>query len=665
MYATLLQAFILQFYIGNVYAQNIVGCGGFVQSDVHINFERVKVKLYTSQGALKSTTECAPNNGYFLVAIYDNGDYILRIDPPEGWSFDPQEIKLAIDGVNDPCSQGKDLNFMFTGFTVAGQVTSLNKDQGPSTVVVNLHSKDGSFVATDNTDDVGKFKFSNIKPNDYIVKASHPTWKFKNGEASVKVLNDNSIVDNKIVVAGFDVKGHVLSGGEPIQGVSFVLLSKDVDKKDITNCEKVSDDILNSIKIEDNEKVLCTVVSQKNGAFVFPTIPSGTYMLIPFYTSQNIAFDILPQKLSFSVNYKSVEFKTPFQVYGFSVQGKVVDKEGQGIQGTVIRAIGTGGEERKAISGIDGKYLLENVTTGHYVFKMEKDHYFFTDEKVHINPNTPKIKDILVKEYHLCGSVDVVNIPPGVLPVSQHRVLLQPEGGQNTAIKTTSPDQNGRFCFKVEPGTYKLEVPLTEDEKKLGFLLKPSHHVVNVNSSPVLDLKFTQFLAVIKGTLRCIEPCTDVAVHLTHITQPSEKNYAQIENIGAEIHFTFINILPGKYKITPQRKKWCWNPSNVEVEVKDLDVSNIKLEHSGYYLKCVISHNITLNFKLDDKEETVGSFELKKGSNQFCLKTAGRYSLMPKSCYRFEKETYFYNTNEPSTLTLTVESYRIVTKITT
>ena len=62
-------------------AQDIVGCGGFVQSTVALNFERVEVKLYTKQGALKFKTECAPNNGYFLVAVYDKvGAYISKFE---------------------------------------------------------------------------------------------------------------------------------------------------------------------------------------------------------------------------------------------------------------------------------------------------------------------------------------------------------------------------------------------------------------------------------------------------------------------------------------------------------------------------------------------------------------------------------------------------------
>ena len=29
------------------------------------------MKLYTKQGVLKHKTDCAPNNGYFLIPLYD------------------------------------------------------------------------------------------------------------------------------------------------------------------------------------------------------------------------------------------------------------------------------------------------------------------------------------------------------------------------------------------------------------------------------------------------------------------------------------------------------------------------------------------------------------------------------------------------------------------
>jgi hypothetical protein len=49
----------------------------------------------------------------------------LQIEPPAGWSFEPKEVILNVDGVNDYCSQGKDINFVFKGFAVTGKVSKV------------------------------------------------------------------------------------------------------------------------------------------------------------------------------------------------------------------------------------------------------------------------------------------------------------------------------------------------------------------------------------------------------------------------------------------------------------------------------------------------------------------------------------------------------------
>ncbi|KAA8595219.1 hypothetical protein FQN60_012354, partial [Etheostoma spectabile] len=65
----------------------VVACGGFVKSDVEINYSLIEIKLYTKQGSLKYQTDCAPINGYFMIPLYDKGDFVLKIEPPLGWSF--------------------------------------------------------------------------------------------------------------------------------------------------------------------------------------------------------------------------------------------------------------------------------------------------------------------------------------------------------------------------------------------------------------------------------------------------------------------------------------------------------------------------------------------------------------------------------------------------
>jgi len=49
----------------------------------------------------------------------------LQIEPPAGWSFEPKEVILNVDGVTDYCSKGKDINFVFKGFAITGKVSTV------------------------------------------------------------------------------------------------------------------------------------------------------------------------------------------------------------------------------------------------------------------------------------------------------------------------------------------------------------------------------------------------------------------------------------------------------------------------------------------------------------------------------------------------------------
>jgi len=55
------------------------------------------VKLYTKQGSLKYQTDCAPNNGYYMVPVYDKGDYVLKVEPPPGWTFGKRRVTCICD----------------------------------------------------------------------------------------------------------------------------------------------------------------------------------------------------------------------------------------------------------------------------------------------------------------------------------------------------------------------------------------------------------------------------------------------------------------------------------------------------------------------------------------------------------------------------------------
>ncbi|KAJ9574412.1 hypothetical protein L9F63_025943, partial [Diploptera punctata] len=219
-------------------AEDILGCGGFVKSDIDINFSRVEVKLYTKQGSLKDYTDCAPNNGYYFLPLYDKGEYVLKIEPPEGWSFEPKEVNLVVDGSTDKCSQGKDINFVFKGFAVTGKVAPgsvpLTNIQGcDKSPLKGFKSSGAAPLCHVNSDEKGQFTFPSLPPGPYkVVPHYEGPHSIKFDVRPVEVLftveHKSLKIDTEFKVKGFSVSGRVLlrAGGEGIAGAVILLDGK-------------------------------------------------------------------------------------------------------------------------------------------------------------------------------------------------------------------------------------------------------------------------------------------------------------------------------------------------------------------------------------------------------------------------------------------------------
>lgn len=102
MRAALLACTIGFALIGGAAAQDEMdGCGGFVRPAGELSASQkkpdlsvVKAALVTSDGLVKSETECSPN-GYYFIPIYDKGSYKIRIQGPPGWMFSPQDQEVV------------------------------------------------------------------------------------------------------------------------------------------------------------------------------------------------------------------------------------------------------------------------------------------------------------------------------------------------------------------------------------------------------------------------------------------------------------------------------------------------------------------------------------------------------------------------------------------
>lgn len=96
-----------------------------------------------------------------------SGEYVLKISPPPGWSFEPKQYEINFDGKNDICSQGKDVNFVFEGFGITGKIVGINGNA--KDVNVELRSHSGTDVRKTVSDINGIFYFTPVIPGQYTI----------------------------------------------------------------------------------------------------------------------------------------------------------------------------------------------------------------------------------------------------------------------------------------------------------------------------------------------------------------------------------------------------------------------------------------------------------------------------------------------------------------
>ena len=61
-----------------------------------------------------------------------------------------------------------------------------------------------------------------------------------------------------------------------------------------------------------------------------------------------------------------------------------------------------------------------------------------------------------------------------------------------------------------------------------------------------------------------------------------------------EMTFYSINLVPLAFAASVLEDSWCWENETLEFQVSESDVDDLLFIQSGYILKCILSHNITL-----------------------------------------------------------------------
>ncbi|KAJ7977680.1 Carbohydrate-binding-like fold [Quillaja saponaria] len=648
--------------ISAAYADSIYGCGGFVEAsssltksrkptDAKLDYSHITVELRTVDGLVKDRTQCAPN-GYYFIPVYDKGSFIVKINGPEGWSWNPDKVPVVVDDAG--CNGNEDINFRFTGFTIAGRVkgavggeSCLLKGGGPSNVKVEILSPDGDLVSSVLTSSTGSYLFTNIIPGKYHLRASHPDLKVETkGSTELELGFGNGVVDDVFFVLGYSIGGFVVAQGNPILGVHIYLYSDDVSH---VQCPQGSG------SASGQREALCHAVSNADGAFTFNSIPCGNYELIPYYKGENTVFDVSPPKVSVNVKHQHVKVSQKFQVTGFSVGGRVVDGNEMGVEGVKIIVDG----HERCITDRQGYYKLDQVTSSRYTIEATKDHYKFKRlENYMVLPNMASVEEIKAILYDLCGVVRMVGSG------FKAKVALT-HGPENVKPQVKLTDETGNFCFEVPPGEYRLSAMAATPESAPGLIFLPSYVDVIVRS-PLLNVQFSQALVNILGNVACKESCgPSVSVTLIRLADEYNEERKTFGLTDESSEFFFPDIVPGKYKLevkhnspvgVTKEDNWCWEQRCIDIDVGAEDLKGIVFVQKGYWVNVISTHDV--NGYITQPDGSPVNLKIKKGSQHLCVKYPGIHEFhFVDSCIFFGSSPIKIDTSNPLPIHLKGEKY--------
>ena len=509
----------------------------------------------------------------------------MQVSPPLGWKFTPEEVSITVDGETDACSQNRDVNFVFAGFGVVGQVVAAGDTRGPAGVDIELLSGDGQEVVQKTvTVKDGRYVFTAVAGADHKVRANHPVWQFDKAVGEVVITGDNGAAE-ELVVAGFDVRGKVVAGNQPIAGVSVMLYGTNA----VPRC---ADNAAADTTGPAGTAQRCRAVTDAAGEFVFPVVPGGSYTLVPFYRGEHTQFEVSPAQIDFKVELDSVLLSQPFVVEGFSVKGKVLT----GVNGQPLAAAAVtlnGAKVHSTTTNQDGEYFIDKIETGTYTISVTAEGVEFVDVTAAVSPSSPVLPAMTAARFLVSGVLDFSTVSPD----SGRRVQLRSPGRPDLVVPVES---TGRFSALVTPAVYTVSVLSSPADAQMGIVFAPLSLDIIVKTAPVPGLYFSPVRVSISGSVACSGPCPDLKVTLRPDGGSGEELVQPVE-AG---RFSFQHQLPGRYTVAVQEAGLCWDQPQIVFNIEAESVEDLKFVQTGWIMEVHSSHQTSLKYRTADSQLT-------------------------------------------------------------
>lgn len=383
---------------------------------------------------------------------------------------------MDIDGENDQCSKGLDLNFEFIGFGITGSVLSKGSSRGPQDIKVNLIKTGSQVIASAFTDADGKFDFFGVSPGDYEVQIAKEFEELLAFDATSRKVHVDEDVGNvqPFNILGYTVEGKVVGGPDgtsPQKGVTFELFPVD------------------DMGAPSKKTLIGKATSNIDGLVRFTKVPVGHYaVVVSEQMSSSITLSTSQQTVE--VAHENAQFD-PFVVKRFRLSGKV--KAGSRPLSNVKLTIESQDSKMEKTTSHDGSYLLDGISNGPLVIKAAFEGYDFDALTVDNAEPGMVLPDLKPTRFRLSGKVDRSGFT--------QEITVRFNNEKGDTIGKVSVTEKGHFSIYLPSGEYFVAVDSIE-QAKIGFA--PLEHRAKVVDKPLADLNFHAIKANIEGKVQCL-----------------------------------------------------------------------------------------------------------------------------------------------------------------
>jgi len=219
----------LLFCFVQIVKSDYILCSGYVntlESNVRPDLSKIKIAMYRD-GILKETTMCNPD-GSFVISVDEsqNTPFSIEVKAPTDATFDT--LVQVIDPKENITLCDAKINFLFQGFTISAQVVGRFSNIGPVGFPLELTLPDGKLMKTARTEKDGHYKFTNVYPGNYIIKAASTTDFLVDKDSQsftckIDWTSTDECASNVIIISGYFIKGNIT---KHLVGVVLAVYSK-------------------------------------------------------------------------------------------------------------------------------------------------------------------------------------------------------------------------------------------------------------------------------------------------------------------------------------------------------------------------------------------------------------------------------------------------------